>query len=308
MTEAAALRGEGWPELPTLAWQASRDTLHMWTQIVGKIRLELEPMLNHWWQVPLYVNAVGLTTSLMPHESGGLEITFDFQRHELVIETVEGVRSEVGLFPRTVADFYAEFLECLDAVGVHVDIYPVPVEVPVAIPFAEDTEHDAYDAEFVHRFWRSLVSVDKVFKGFRAGFIGKASPVHFFWGSFDLAVTRFSGRPAPRHPGGAPNCPPRVMEQAYSHEVSSCGYWPGGLDEGVFYAYAYPEPPGFRESPVSPSKASFDPSLGEFVLPYAAVRMANDPEGTLMAFLQSSYAAAADLAKWDRASLEMAAD
>jgi hypothetical protein len=276
----------------------------MWMQIVGKIRLALEPMVNHWWQVPLYVNAVGLTTSLMPVQPGGLEISFDFQRHILLMTTVTGDRREIALRPMSVADFYAELLDCLRSIGVNVVIYPVPVEVAVAIPFADDTEHASYDPEFVQRFWRALVSIVGVFKEFRAGFIGKASPVHFFWGSFDLAVTRFSGRPAPVHPGGAPNCPPWVMERAYSHELSSCGYWPGGGEGGLFYSYAYPQPQGFRDQAVAPAAASFDDDLGEFVLPYATVRAASDPESALMEFLESTYGVAAGLLKWDRGSLE----
>ena len=293
-----------WPDLPVGAWRETRDTLHMWMQIVGKIRLALEPMVNHWWQVPLYVNAVGLTTSLMPVQPGGLEISFDFQRHILLMTTVTGDRREIALRPMSVADFYAELLDCLRSIGVNVVIYPVPVEVAVAIPFADDTEHASYDPEFVQRFWRALVSIVGVFKEFRAGFIGKASPVHFFWGSFDLAVTRFSGRPAPVHPGGAPNCPPWVMERAYSHELSSCGYWPGGGEGGLFYSYAYPQPQGFRDQAVAPAAASFDDDLGEFVLPYATVRAASDPESALMEFLESTYGVAAGLLKWDRGSLE----
>jgi hypothetical protein len=293
-----------WPDLPAGAWRETRDTLHMWMQIVGKIRLALEPMVNHWWQVPLYVNGVGLTTSLMPAHRGGLEISFDFQRHILLMTTVTGDRREIALRPMSVADFYAELLDCLGSIGVNVVIYPVPVEVAVAIPFADDTEHSSYDPEFVQRFWRALVSIVGVFKEFRAGFIGKASPVHFFWGSFDLAVTRFSGRPAPVHPGGAPNCPPWVMERAYSHELSSCGYWPSGGEGGLFYSYAYPQPHGFRDQAVTPAAASFDDDLGEFVLPYATVRAASDPESMLMEFLESTYEAAADLLKWDRGALE----
>jgi hypothetical protein len=298
-------RSAAWPALPVAAWEATRDTLHLWTQIVGKIRLALAPMLNHWWQVPLYVTATGLTTSLMPYRDGGVEIAFDFRRQVLVLTTVDGQRREVALEPRTVADFHAELFARLREVGVDVTIMARPVEVPVAIPFADDHEHAAYDPEFVHRYWRSLVSVDRVLTQFRGGFLGKASPVHFFWGSFDLAVTRFSGRPAPRHPGGMPNCPDWVMHEAYSHEVSSAGYWPGGADEGLFYAYAYPEPDGYRDVTVAPAKASFDDTLGEFILPYRTVRTADDPDGTLLGFLESTYAAAADLARWDRATLEV---
>jgi hypothetical protein len=294
-----------WPDLPAPAWSETRDTLHMWLQIVGKVRLALEPMVNHWWQVPLYVTGVGLTTSLMPTGAGGLEISFDFQRHALELRTVGGGSREITLRPLSVADFYAELFEGLSSIGVDVAIYPVPVEVPVAIPFAEDTDHASYDPEYVQRFWHALVSINAVLKEFRAGFIGKASPVHFFWGSFDLAATRFSGRTAPLHPGGAPNCPSRVMELAYSHEVSSCGYWPGGGEDGLFYSYAYPEPAGLRDRPVGPPGASFDHDLGEFVLPYGTVRAARDPRSALAEFLQTTYEAAADLLEWDRSALEM---
>lgn len=295
---------EPWPELPVAAWAPTRDTLHMWTQIVGKIRLALEPMVNHWWQVPLYVNGAGLTTSLMPYRDTGIEIVFDFQRHILVITTVAGESREIGLEPRSVADFFAEVFARLGELDVHPVIIPRPTEVEVAIPFAEDHEHASYDRVFVERFWRSLVSADRVFDQFRSGFLGKVSPVHFFWGSFDLAVTRFSGRTAPRHPGGAPNCPNWVMEEAYSHEVSSCGYWPNGGGEGIFYSYAYPEPRGFPGAAVAPSSAGWDATMSEFVLPYQAVRTAPDPEEALMTFLESTYVAAADLGSWDRASLE----
>jgi hypothetical protein len=293
-----------WPVVPVREWETTRDTLHMWTQIVGKIRLALEPMVNHWWQVPLYVSAVGLTTSLMPYRDGGLEIVFDFQRHRLVIVTVTGERRELMLEPRSVADLYAELFARLAEVGVEPAIMGRPVEVAIAIPFAEDEAHASYDPEYVHRFWRSLVSADRVFSRFRSRFVGKVSPVHFFWGSFDLAVTRFSGRAAPRHPGGAPNCPLWVMERAYSHEVSSCGYFPAGGEEGAFYSYAYPQPAGFHEQPVTPTTAFYDEGLGEFLLPYEAVRTADDPDAVLLEFLQSTYEAAADLAEWDRAHLE----
>jgi hypothetical protein len=296
---------EAWPALPVREWEATRDTVQLWTQIVGKIRLALAPMINHWWQVPLYVDARGLTTSLMPYDGGGLEISFDFQRHVLAITTVAGNSAEMRLEPRSVADFYTELFARLREVGVDVKIYGRPVEVPVAIPFVDDDEHASYDGEYVHRFWRSLVSAERVMTKFRSRFLGKVSPVHFFWGAFDLAVTRFSGRPAPTHPGGIPNCPPWVMWRAYSHEVSSCGYWPGGADEGVFYSYAYPEPDGFRDASVAPPAAHFDADLGEFVLPYQAVRTAADPDACLVEFLQATYDAAADLAHWDRENLEI---
>jgi Family of unknown function (DUF5996) len=296
----------GWPAVPLSDWADTRDTLHMWTQIVGKIRLALMPMVNHWWQVPLYVDARGLTTSLMPtHDRGGLEIAFDFQRHVLVITTVAGATRELRLEPRSVADFYAELFACLAEIGVDVRIFGRPVEVPVAIPFAEDEEHASYDAEAAHKYWLSLVNVQRVLDEFRARFIGKVSPVHFFWGGFDLAVTRFSGRTAPRHPSIVPNCPPWVMWKAYSHEVSSAGYWPGAGVEGAFYSYAYPEPPGYASHPVVPSAAFYDQDLGEFLLPYEDVRVARDPDSVLLTFLQTTYEAAADLAHWDRDQLEV---
>jgi hypothetical protein len=261
-------------------------------------------MVNQWWQVTLFVNARGLTTELMPYGDGGVEMQFDFQRHVLDIATVSGDGAQVRLEPRSVSDFYAEVFARLAELGIDVEIYPVPVEVPVAIPFAEDNEHASYDGDAMHDYWRSLVSAQRVFTDFRSRFTGKVSPVHFFWGGFDLAVTRFSGRDAPRYAGaGAPNCAPFVMDLAYNSEVSSAGYWPGA-GESAFYSYTYPEPAGFRTSPVVPEAARYDHALGEFVLPYDAVRSAADPDATLLAFLQSTYIAAADNAKWDRARLE----
>ena len=294
-----------WPELTVASWEPTRVALHMWTQVVGKVRLALEPMVNHWWQVPLYVSARGLTTSLMHAGAVGVEIEFDFIRHVLVIRTTRGETRELPLGPPSVADFYAATMAALRELGIAVDILARPVEVPEAIPFAQDTVHHAYDADAVHRFWQQLVAADRVLKRFRAGFIGKASPVHFFWGAFDLATTRFSGRPAPRHPGGAPNCADWVMELAYSHEVSSCGFWPGGSAEGSFYSYAYPEPDGFSERRVEPSEAYYSPVYREFLLPYEAVRRAADPQATLVRFLETTYEAAAELGRWDRAALEV---
>ncbi|MGH8999262.1 MAG: DUF5996 family protein [Acidimicrobiia bacterium] len=291
-----------WPAVPVAAWEETRDTLHMWTQIVGKVRLALEPWVNHSWHTTLYVSARGLTTSLMPYRSGGLEIEFDFVDHVLDLRTTSGARRHVALEPRSVADFHAETMARLGELDVVVEMLPRPVEVPVAVPFAEDKEHASYDGEAARRFWLSLVQARRVFGEFRSGFVGKVSPVHFFWGAFDLAVTRFSGRGAPRHPGGVPNCADWVQEDAYSHEVSSCGYWPGGNEEGTFYSYAYPEPAGFRDWPVE--GAVYDETLGEFVLPYEVVRMAQDPDATLMSFLQATYEAAAENARWDRAALE----
>jgi Family of unknown function (DUF5996) len=285
-----------WPTVPVGEWQATRDTVHMWTQIVGKTRLALTPPLNHLWSSALYVSARGLTTSLMPY--AGAEIEFDFTRHELVITTVSGAVRRMALAPRSVADFYAEFRQHLDSLGIDAVISAVPNEVPDAVPFELDHAHDQYDAEAMHRFWLSLVDAHRVMSQFRAGFRGKASPVHFFWGAFDLAVTRFSGRPAPRHPGGVVNCPDWVMTEAYSDEVSSCGYWPGGAAEGIFYSYAYPEPAGFRVADTRPAEAYFDQQLGEHVLPYAAVRAASDPDAYLGEFLESTFLAARDLARW----------
>jgi hypothetical protein len=288
----------GWPELRLAEWQDTRDTLHLWTQIVGKVRLALAPWTNHWWHVPLYVNSVGLTTSLMPHGSAGVEIVFDFSSHELIIQTTRGARRRLRLEPRTVADFYAEFRTCLDELGIGVQINPRPVELDVAIPFPEDTEHASYDPDAAHRFWTSLVSAHRVMSQFRGQFRGKASPVHFFWGGFDLATSRFSGRTAPTHPGGIPNCPDWVMTEAYNAEVSSCGYWPGGAPEGIFYSYAYPEPSAFASSPIHPEEARYDRGLREFVLPYSAVRTAPDPAAELLAFLTSTHDAAATTGNW----------
>ncbi|MGH9041468.1 MAG: DUF5996 family protein [Acidimicrobiia bacterium] len=294
----------GWPALPLAAWEDTRDTLHLWTQIVGKVRLGLEPWVNHSWQIPFYVNGRGLTTSLMPQGGRGVEMQFDFVRHVLEIRTTDGGERLVPLEPRSVADFYGETMTLLAELEVTVDILPRPVELPTAIPFAEDKVHASYDAGYAHRFWLSLVQAQRVLTRFRSRFVGKVSPVHFFWGGFDLAVTRFSGRDAPQHPGGIPNCADWVMQDAYSQEVSSCGYWPAAGAEGVFYAYAYPAPEGFETFPVEPAAAAYNPDLGEFVLPYEAVRTAADPDGTLLAFLQTTYEAAAEPGRWDRGHLE----
>ena len=298
----------GWPALPLAAWQDTRDTLHMWTQIVGKVRLGLMPMINHWWQVPLYVTARGLSTSLMPYGNRGLEMEFDFQRHVLDIRTTDGHAREVALAPRSVADFYAEVMAALAEVGMSITMVARPIEVEGPIPFAEDDEHHSYDAEYARRFWESLVQTQRVFTAFRSGFVGKVSPVNFYWGAFDLASGRFSGRPAPTHPGGVPNCPDYVQRAAYTHEVSAYGYWPGGGDEGTFYAYAYPAPRGYAEHTVRPADAHYDPDLAEFLLPYAAVRSADDPDARLTEFLTSTYEIAADLGHWDRQGLEARAD
>jgi hypothetical protein len=295
-----------WPKLDLPGSQATMEALHLWTQVVGKIRLALEPMVNHWWQVPLYVSARGLTTSLMPAGVLGVELEFDFIDNRLELRTTRGERRSVTLVPGSVADFYGSTMAALADLGVRVRIWPYPNELPSEVPFGEDTRVRPYDAEAVHRFWLALVQIQRVMYAFRARFVGKVSPVHLFWGAEDLAVTRFSGRTAPRHRGGVVNCPDWVQQMAYSHEVSSCGYWPGGSDEGTFYSYAYPEPPGFAERRVEPTAASYEATLGEFVLPYAAVRDSDDPDATLLAFFQSTYAAAADLAGWDRAGLEVA--
>lgn len=295
-----------WPALPIDEWSDTRDTLLLYTQVVGKVRLANEPLSNHWWNVPLYVTARGLTTSPMPHQSGpAFQIDLDFVDHELRVITATGDQRLLALEPRSVASFYEQLTGMLDELNVPTEIWPVPVEIPGAIPFPDDQVHCSYDPAAVQRFWLGLVEIERVFKLFRASFVGKASPIHLFWGALDLAYTRFSGRTAPLHPGGAPNCGPHVMHEAYSHEVSSCGYWPGGpSEEGVFYAYAYPEPPGYRDRQVAPAGATWDHELGEFVLAYEVVRTADDPDQTLLAFLQSTYEAAAATASWDRVALE----
>jgi len=297
---------EVWPPLAFDDWGDTCATLHLWTQVVGKVRLVQTPWTNHSWHVPLYVTARGLTTSMIPHGALTFSIDFDFIEHRLVIETSAGGVRILPLQQRSVADFYAAVMALLAELGVPVRIRTMPNEIRDAIPFERDRQHAAYDADKAHRFWLALVQIDRVFKVFRAGFVGKCSPVHFFWGSFDLAVTRFSGRPAPPHPGGVPNMPDWVAREAYSHEVSSAGFWPGNatFPEVVFYAYAYPEPKGFREAAARPAAARFDAALGEFVLPYAAVRSSGDPDAALLAFMQSTYEAAADRAGWDRAALE----
>ena len=301
-------RSQAWPELPYAAWKDTCATLHLWTQIVGKVRLAVTPWLNHSWHVPLYPTARGLTTSCMHRGDRSLEIEFDFIDHVLDIATSDGARRQIALGPRTVADFFGEVMSALADIGMPVRIDELPSEIPEAIPFGADRSHAAYDAGYAERFWRVLLQVDRVLKQFRTGFIGKSSPVHFFWGSFDLAVTRFSGRRAPRHPGGVPGLADEVVREAYSHEVSSAGFWPGGgaIDYAAFYSYAYPEPPGFRTSPVEPGAALFSEALAEFLLPYDAVREAPDPDATLLAFLQSTYEAAAKAGSWDRADLECA--
>jgi hypothetical protein len=295
-----------WPDLEYHAWQDTRATLQLWTQIVGKIRLMQTPWLNHSWHVPLYVNSIGLTTSPIPHGSRAFEMQFDFIDHVLDITVSDGGMRRLPLQPRSVADFYAEVMAALTDLGVGVSINEKPCEIAGATPFSQDRMHAAYDPDYARRFWQVLLQTDRVLKNFRTGFLGKCSPVHFFWGSFDLAVTRFSGRRAPPFPGTAPGVAPEVMREAYSHEVSSAGFWAGGngTDYAAFYSYTYPAPAGFREFAVQPAGAFFSEPLGEFLLPYEIVRTAADPEAALLAFLQSTYEAAAVTANWDRAALE----
>ena len=299
---------EAWPDLSYAAWKETCATLHLWTQVVGKVRLALTPWLNHSWHVPLYVTARGLTTSPIPYGQRSFEIAFDFEAHALDIIAGDGARRSMALKPQTVADFYGAVMSALADLGIGVRVNELPCEIPGAIPFSRDRVHAAYDAEYAHRFWRVLLQADRVLKQFRTGFIGKCSPVHFFWGSFDLAVTRFSGRKAPPHPGGVPGLADAVVREAYSHEVSSAGFWPGGggVDYAAFYSYAYPAPDGFKSRVVKPEAAFFSEPLGEFLLPYDAVRAAPDPDAALLAFLQSTYEAAAGAGDWDRAALDCA--
>ncbi len=297
--------GDVWPSLPLKAWQDTCNTLQLWTQVIGKVRLAQAPLINHWWQVPLYVTSRGLTTSPIPYGSRIFEIDFDFLAHQLIFKTSDGVTEFLPLKEQSVASFYDEVMHKLRSLGLKVRIWTMPVEIEHPIPFENDREHSSYDPEYVQRFWRILVQANRVFTAFRARFVGKVSPVHFFWGSFDLAVTRFSGLLAPPHPG-APNVADKVTREAYSHEVSSCGFWPGGgaIDFPVFYSYAYPQPSGFSLARVRPTTAFYSRELGEFLLPYDEVRRADAPDQTVLEFLQSTYEAAADLAHWDRASLE----
>jgi hypothetical protein len=291
---------DAWPELPLQGWQDTYATLHMWTQIVGKVRLALSPRVNHWWEVPLYVNARGLTTSAIPYKDGIFEIQFDFIEHRLILQTSWGLSKILDLRPQSVADFYQEFMSTLGSLGIEVKIWTMPVEVPTPVRFESDTQHASYDREYAHRFWRILVSCANIFEEFRSGFIGKSSPVHFFWGSFDLAVTRFSGRPAPERVGAD-----AITREAYSHEVISAGFWPGaGFKGPAFYAYAAPEPVGFGVQPVKPAEAFYHPELKEFLLMYDDVRRAASPREALLSFLRSTYEAGANLAQWDRQALE----
>ncbi|HLY78951.1 MAG TPA: DUF5996 family protein [Caulobacteraceae bacterium] len=297
-----------WPKLDFATLRPTADTLQLFTQVVGKVRLARTPWINHSWNVTLYVSARGLTTSLIPGATVGLELEFDFIAGALVIRTTTPDERRIPLGPGSVADFYAAVMRDLDELGAPTRIDETPNEMPDAVPFSRDHTQRPYDPAVVRDFWRALLQIDRVFLRFRSRFLGKCSPIHFFWGSFDLAVTRFSGRRAPLHPGGVPNLPDEVTQEAYSHEVSSAGFWPGGggVDQPAFYAYAYPVPDGFAAAPVAPAAARFDATLGEFLLPYEAVRTAPDPDAALLAFLQSTYEAAADRAGWDRAALECA--
>jgi hypothetical protein len=295
-----------WPDIPYEPWKDSCATLQLWTQIIGKYRLARTPWVNHSWHATFYVTSRGLTTSLIPADVRNVQFEFDFVNHQLVGTLDDGSRESFALVPMTVAEFYERFLTLTDQLAIRTEIHGSPNEVADPIPFEKDTIHGSYDAEAVNRFWRALVRADRVLKNFRTGFLGKVSPVHLFWGSFDLAVTRFSGRSAPLHPGGIPGLPDAVTREAYSHEVSSAGFWPGGgpVDYPAFYSYAYPAPEGFSTARVMPGEAFFDEKAGEFILPYSAVRNASDPESALLGFLESTYDAAARLADWDRASLD----
>ena len=296
----------GWPALAFSDWKDTLATLQLWTQIVGKIRLRKMPWMNHSWHVTLYVTPQGLTTGSIPYDKGLFQLDFDFIHHQLLLSTSTGTHQAIPLYARTVASFYRELMDSLQAAGIEVVIYARPNEVELAIPFSEDNIHQSYDGAKVYTFWQALVRVQAVFTRFRAGFTGKCSPVHFFWGGFDLAVTRFSGRAAPKHPGGAPHMSVRVMQEAYSHEVSSCGFWPGSeqFPQPVFYAYCYPTPEDFAKQPIAPKEAFFSPELGEFLLAYQVVQESPSPEATLMEFLQSTYEAAANTGNWDRRALE----
>jgi hypothetical protein len=297
-----------WPELPTAAWRDTYETLHLWTQIIGKVRLARAPWLNHSWHVALYLTARGLTTSPIPDGIRTFQIDFDFIDHVLRLSTSDGAKRQLALAGQSVASFYAAIMADLAELGIHIAINEMPNELPKPIRFSQDIRHASYDPSAVRRLFQILANADRVFKQFRTGFLGKASPVHFFWGSFDLAATRFSGRRAPRHPGGVPHLSDEVVCEAYSHEVSSAGFWPGSgaIDYPAFYSYAYPEPAGFRITRARPEAAFFSEALGEFILPYDAVRTAAAPEQALLDFLQSTYEAAANAAKWNRDALECA--
>lgn len=294
---------DGWPALRVEDWEPTRRSLHMWTQVVGKVRMAHAPLLNHWWQVPLYVSPRGLTTSAIPVGRRSFDMEFDFVDHALRVRVSDGGAATIDLRDTSVSRFYQAVLDTLSNLGIDAQISGGPNEVDPAIPFAEDS-HTGYDPSAANAFWRQLVQADRVIGRFRARFVGKVSPVHFFWGSFDLACSRFSGRLAPRHPGGAPNCGDWVMEEGYSHELSSCGFWPGGAAEGAFYSYAYPEPAGYADAAGRPDGAFYDAALRQYLLPYEVARQATDPDATVLEFLEFSYAAAADLSGWDRSALE----
>ena len=308
--QSADSREQTWPSLPLEAWSDTYATLHMWAQIVGKIRLAQSPWLNHSWHTTLYVTSSGLTTTPIPDRARTFQIDFDFLTHKLHIQASDGRTSTLPLEPQSVAAFYRRIVEEMGRLDLHVNIHKKPNEVPAPIRFDEDESPRAYDREYAQRFWQILVQTDRVLKEFRARFIGKCSPVHFFWGALDLAVTRFSGRRAPKHPGGVPNLPDWVAQEAYSHEVSSCGFWPGAgaISYPAFYSYAYPEPAGFAEAPVKPDAAFYSTDLREFILPYDVVRQSTSPDETLLDFLQTTYEGAANLANWDRMSLERSHD
>lgn len=297
---------ERWPDLPYAVWKETYETLHLWTQIVGKIRLMREPWLNHSWHVPLYVTARGLTTSPIPAGERAFQMDFDFIDHVLWVKTSDGHTRQIMLAPQTVEAFYGDVMLALAELGLSTRIYTLPSEIADGVPFDQDRIHTSYNRDYARRLWRILLSTHEVFSRFRTGFLGKVSPVHFFWGGFDLAVTRFSGRRAPLHPGGVPRLPDTITHEAYSHEVCSAGFWPGGgpINYPAFYSYAYPAPPGYALAAVQPQQAFFSKEFGEFLLPYDAVRTAQNPEATLMAFLQTTYEVAADLGKWDRETLE----
>jgi uncharacterized protein DUF5996 len=306
MTAPVNHRPESWPSLPLEAWSDTYATLHRWLQIIGKIRLAQSPWINHSWHVTLYVTSIGLTTATIPYGDRTFQIDVDFVEHRLIVRDSDGRTGGFGLEARSVAWFYARLMAELAALRLPVHIHPVPNELPDAVRFDQDESHCAYDPVYANRFWRILVQVDRVLREFRARFVGKCSSVHLFWGALDLAVTRFSGRRAPEHPGGVPNLPDWVAREAYSHEVASCGFWPGGgsVSYPAFYAYAYPEPSGYPTAPVKPAEAFYSADLREFILPYDAVRNAARPDATLLDFLQTTYDAAANLGKWDRAALE----
>ena len=298
--------GAIWPDLPLAAWSETCDTLQLWTQIVGKVRIALTPLVNHWWNATFLVTARGLVAPAMPYSGRTVDVAFDFATHRLVIETSDGRVEEFALEPMAVADFYSEFMQRLRRLGIEVHIWTMPSEIENAIPFERDRVHAQYDRLYAQKFWLALLQANRVMNEFRARFIGKASPVHFFWGSFDLAVTRFSGRTAPPPKGATPNVASWVMAEAYSHEVSSCGFWPGngGYGRAAFYVYAYPEPAGYGDTRLATTEAFYDQGLGQFILPYDAVHRASDPDKLLLGFLQETYVAAAELAKWDRKALE----